>query len=57
MRLLHACPPSCKRLRVDDTKSDRAQERHRALELVDEMVGGGMRRLDVLKAIGLSRST
>ena len=57
MKLLHACPPSCKRLRVDETESDRAQERHRALELVDEMVSGGMRRLDALKAIGLSRST
>ena len=35
MRLLHACPPSCKHLRVDGTESGRALERHRALEIVD----------------------
>ena len=40
MRLLHACPPSCKRLRVDDAESIRAQQRQRVLELVDEMVEG-----------------
>ena len=57
MKLLHACPPSCKRLRVDEPESARAQERHPALELVDQMVSGGRRRLDALKAIGLSRST
>ena len=57
MRLLHACPPSCKRPPVDDTESEQALARHRALELVDRMVAGGMRRGDALKAIGLARST
>ncbi len=57
MRLLHACPPSCKRLRVDDTESIRAQQRHRVLELVDEMVEGGMRRGDALDTVGLAKST
>ena len=32
MKPLHACPSTCKRLRLDDTESDRAQERHRALK-------------------------
>ena len=57
MRLLHACPPSCKRLRIDAETAGAAAERLRALELVDEMVAGGMGRLDALKAIGLARST
>ena len=57
MRLLHACPPSCKRLRVDAETDGAAAERMRALELVDEMVAGGMGRLDALKAIGLAKST
>ena len=34
-----------------------AEQRLRTFKLVDEMVEGGMRRLDALKAIGLSRST
>ena len=57
MRLLHACPPSCKRLRVDETESDCALARHRALELVDEMVAKGMRRGDALRTVGLAKST
>ena len=57
MRLLHACPPSCKRLRIDAETAGTAEQRLRALELVDEMVAGGMRRLDALKTIGLARST
>ena len=57
MRLLHACPQSCKRLRVDDTDSGPALERHRALEIVDDMVAKGMRRGDALDAIGLAKST
>ena len=57
MKLLHACPPSCKRLRIDAETAGTAERRLRALELVDEMVGGGMRRLDALKAIGLPKST
>ena len=57
MRLLHACPPSCKRLPIDAETAGTAERRLRALELVDEMVAGGMRRLDALKAIGLARST
>ena len=57
MRLLPACPPSCKRLRVDDAESDRAQRRHGVLELVDEMVEGGMRRGDALDTVRLAKST
>ena len=57
MRLLHARPPSCKRPRVDGTEVDRALERHRALEIVDGMVAGGMRRGDAPRTIGLARST
>ena len=57
MRLLHACPPSCKRLRIDAETAGTAEQRLRALELVDQMVAGGMGRLDALKAIGLARST
>ena len=57
MRLLHACPPSCKRLPIDADTGGTAERRLRALELVDQMVAGGMRRLDALKAIGLPRST
>ena len=57
MKLLHACPPSCKRLRVDETESDCALARHRALELVDEMVAKGMRRGDALRTVGLAKST
>ena len=36
MELLHACPPSCKRLRIDDDTAGAAERRLRALELVDE---------------------
>ena len=57
MRLLHACPPSCKRLPIDAETAGTAERRLRALELVDQMVAGGMRRLDALKTIGLARST
>ena len=57
MRLLHACPPSCKRLRIDAETAGAAERRLRALELVDKMVAGGMGRLDALRAIGLARST
>ena len=57
MRLFHACPPSCKRLRVDTETAGTAERRLRTLELVDEMNSGGMRRLNALKAIGLSKST
>jgi len=42
MRLLHACPPSCKRPPVDDTECEQALAR---------------RRGDALKAVGLARST
>ena len=57
MKLLHACPPACKRLPVDTRTAGAAEQRLRAIELVDEMVDGGMRRLDALKAIGLPKST
>ena len=57
MKLLHACPPSCKRLRVDTQTAGAADQRLRAIELVDRMVDGGMRRLDALKSIGLPKST
>ncbi len=40
MRLLHACPPSCKHLPVDLTDSEPARKRLRALELIDQMVTG-----------------
>ncbi len=35
MRLLHACPPSCKRPPVDLTNSEPARERLRALKTID----------------------
>ena len=57
MKLLHACPPSCKRLRVDTQTAGAAERRLRAIELVERMVDGGMRRLDALKSIGLPKST
>ena len=57
MRLLHACPTSCKRLRIDTEAGGIAAQRLRALELVDEMVARGMGRLDALRTIGLARST
>ena len=57
MKLLHACPPSCKRLRIDADTAGNAERRLRALELVDEMVRGGMRRADALHAIRLAKST
>ncbi len=57
MKLLHACPPSCKRLRIDAQTAGAAEERLRALELVDRMVAGGMRRGDALRTVGLARST
>ena len=57
MKLLHACPPSCKRLRIDADTAGAAEERLRALELIDRMVAGGMRRGDALRTVGLARST
>ncbi len=57
MRLLHARPPSCKHLSVDLTDSEPARERLRALELIDRMVAGGMRRGDALRTTSLAKST
>ena len=57
MRLLHACPPACKRLRVDETDSEPALERKHALDLVDEMTAKVMLQRDALETIGLAKST
>ena len=57
MKLLHACPPSCKRLRIDADTAGAADQRLRALELVDRMVAGGMRRGEALRTVGLASST
>ena len=57
MRLLHACPHSCKRPRVDETASEPARERKRVLDLVDEMTAKGMLQRDALETIGLAKST
>ncbi len=57
MKLLHACPPSCKRLRIDADTAGAAEERLRALELIDRMVAKGMRRGDALRTVGLAKST
>ena len=40
---MHACPLSCKRLPVDTQTAGAAEQHLPAIELVDEMVGGGMR--------------
>ncbi len=53
-----ARPPSCKHLPVDlADSSEPARERLCALELIDRMVAGGMRRGDALRAAGLAKST
>ncbi len=57
MKLLHACPPSCKRLRIDAATAGAADRRPRALELIDRMVEGGMRRGEALRTVGLASST
>ena len=57
MKLLHACPPSCKRMRIDADTAGAAGERLRALELIDQMVAKGMRRGDALRTVGLAKST
>ncbi len=57
MKLLHVRPPSRKRPRVDTKTGATARRRLRALELVDKMVDGGMRRGDALCAIRLPKST
>ena len=43
--------------RIDAETAGAAEQRLLALELVDEMVDGGMRRGDALKTISLARST
>jgi len=57
MRLLHACPHSRKRPRVDETESEPARERKRVLDLVDGMTAKGMLQRDALETIGLAKST
>ena len=60
MRLLHACPPSCKHLPVDLTES-KTRPRAPARPQDDRMAAGGKRRRDLSRrhaqrlALGLNR--
>jgi len=57
MRLSHACPPSCKRPRVDETTPEVAFQRERILRKVDELVADGMRRAKAVAFMEAPKST